>query len=205
VRLIPRDEQFFDMFAQLSTRITASAKLLNQLFTEPTKADQLGAQIKAVEHEADAIVQQVNVRIDKSFVTPLDREDIHLLATRLDNVIDLIDGTARRAVMFRIRDTESKHPARALSEVLVRAAHCIESAVRDIKNPKSVGEFGKAMKKLEEEGDAIYQDAIGALFAGAPDPIEVIKWKEIYDKVEDAVDECDNVSNVLESIAIKNS
>ena len=100
MRLIPRDEQFFDMFAELARRITASGRLLHQLFSEPARLRQTVDAIKAVEHEADGLVLQVNKRLDTSFVTPLDREDIHLLANRLDNVVDLIDGTARRAAMF---------------------------------------------------------------------------------------------------------
>ncbi len=206
MRLIPRDEQFFEMFAELARRITASSRLLHQLFQEPARLREFEAQIKAVEHEADGLVLQVNKRIDASFVTPIDREDIHLLATRLDNVVDLIDGTARRAVMFRM--TEVRPPALAMAELLVQAGGVIEQQVANIKRPPAVAKHGIEIKRLEEEGDAIYQRAVGELFdaeAGHPDPLEVIKWKELYDKLEDALDECEDVSNVLESIALKNS
>ena len=203
MRLIPRDERFFDMFAELAQRITASAKLLHDLFSHPDRLAEYEARIKDVEHQADELVHQVNKRIDTSFVTPLDREDIHLLATRLDNVVDLIDGTARRARMFRI--TETRQPAFQMTEVLVRAAGCIEEAVRDIKNPHAVVEYGRKIKLLEEEGDAIYHQAVGELFDGTPDALQVIKWKELYDKLEEALDECEDVSNVLESISLKNS
>ena len=203
MRLIPRDEQFFEMFAQIAQRITSSVSLLHELFSNPARILYYEAAIKEVEHEADQLVQQVNMRIDTSFVTPLDREDIHLLATTLDNVVDLIDGTARRAVMFRITDT--RPPALALTEVLVRAGRTIEEQVRDIKKPKAVVEYGRKIKKLEEEGDALYHAAVGELFDGQPDPLTVIKWKELYDKLEEALDECEDVSNVLESIALKNS
>lgn len=203
MRLIPRDEQFFDMFAQLAVRITRSVTLLHELFSNPSRILHYETAIKDVEHEADELVQEVNTRIDTSFVTPLDREDIHRLATRLDNVVDLIDGTARRAVMFRITDT--RPPALALTEVLMRAAKTIEEQVRDIKKPKQVVECGRRIKKLEEEGDALYHAAVGELFDGSPDPLTVIIWKELYDKLEEALDECEDVSNVLESIALKNS
>jgi predicted phosphate transport protein (TIGR00153 family) len=206
VRLIPRDERFFDMFAEIALRITRSVMLLHDLFRSPDRRAEFEAAIKAVEHEADELVHQVNIRIDTSFVTPLDREDIHLLATRLDNVIDLIDGTARRAAMFNITDTRD-HALR-LTDVLVRAAKCIEESVRDIRKPQSVSEYGRKIKGLEEEGDQIYHEAVGALFAGdngRPDPLEVIKWKELFDKLEEAIDECEDVSNVLESISLKNS
>jgi uncharacterized protein Yka (UPF0111/DUF47 family) len=203
VRLIPRDERFFDMFAELAKRITASSTLLHELFSNPDRLIEFEARIKDVEHEADDLVHEVNKRIDTSFVTPLDREDIHLLATRLDNVVDLIDGTARRARMFRI--TETREPALQLTDVLVRAARCIEEAVRDIKKPQAVAEYGRKIKRLEEEGDAIYHQAVGDLFDGTPDPLQIIKWKELYDKLEEAMDECEDVSNVLESISLKNS
>ena len=206
MRLIPRDERFFDMFGELAKRITASVTLLHELFSQPERLPHFEKAIKDVEHEADELVHQVNVRIDSSFVTPLDREDIHLLATRLDNVVDLIDGTARRAAMFRVTDT--RQHALQLTDVLVRAARCIEESVRDIRDPQAVAEYGRKIKALEEEGDGIYHAAVGALFdgnGGRPDPLEVMKWKELYDKLEEAMDECEDVSNVLESISLKNS
>jgi hypothetical protein len=206
VRLIPRDEQFFDMFAELARRITRSATLLRDLFQEPARLRETEAAIKAVEHEADVLVHEVNKRIDTSFVTPLDREDIHLLAKRLDNVVDLIDGTARRAAMFRV--SETRPAALALTEVLVRAGQIIEQQVGDIKRAAAVAAHGRRIKQLEEEGDALYHEAVGALFdadGGRPDPLEVLKWKELYDKLEEAMDECEDVSNTLESIALKNS
>jgi uncharacterized protein Yka (UPF0111/DUF47 family) len=206
VRLIPRDQHFFELFAELARRITASSRLLHELFSEPGRLREYEGRIKAVEHEADVLVLQVNKRLDASFVTPIDREDIHLLANRLDNVVDLIDGTARRAVMFRV--TETRPPALALARVLVLAAEVIEQQVANIRQPPVVSKHGERIKQLEEEGDTLYQQAVGELFdahAGHPDPIEVIKWKELYDKLEEAMDECEDVSNVLESIALKNS
>ncbi len=203
VRLIPRDRQFFAMFAEPAKRLTASAQLLAQLFAEPQRLDYYAAAIKEKEHEADSLTHDVIDRINKSLVTPFDREDIYLLASRLDNVIDLLDGTARRVTMFRI--TETREPAQRLTQVLVRAADCIEAAVADVKRPQIVGERAREIKRLEEEGDAIYHEAVGGLFAGTPDPLEVIKWKELYDTLESAIDGCEDVANVLESISIKHA
>jgi predicted phosphate transport protein (TIGR00153 family) len=207
VRLIPRDEGFYILFADLAKRLTSSAKLLGQLFAEPERLEEIVAAIKEVEHEADNITHEVNLRIDRSFVTPLDREDIHLLASRLDNVVDLIDGTARRAQMFRVR--EIRPQAGQLAGVVSKATECIAVAVDGMKQPKLVSQQARQIKLLEEEGDAIYQEAVGALFSSAdgipPDPLEVMKWKELFDKLEDALDECEDVANVLESISIKNS
>lgn len=206
MRLIPKDEHFYEMFGELARRITASSRLLEELFSHPDRLREFEARIKTVEHEADVLVRQVNKRIDASFVTPIDREDIYLLANRLDNVVDLIDGTARRAVMFRI--TETRPPALALAAALVRAGEVIEQQVANIRRPSVVSSHGEHIKSIEEETDALYQRAVGELFdaeSGRPDPLEVIKWKELYDKLEEAMDECEDVSNVLESISLKNS
>ena len=202
-KLIPRDELFFDMFDEIARRMSTSAKLLKQLFAEPGKMAEHVAAIKRVEHEADVITHDVIVRINRSFITPFDREDIHELASRLDDVIDLIDGTARRAVMFRI--TTPREPARLLADVIVRATASLEQAVVSIKKPKIVIEKGTEVKALEEEGDAIYHAAVGALFDDGEDPIEVMKWKELYDTLERTLDQCEDVANVLESIALKNA
>jgi uncharacterized protein Yka (UPF0111/DUF47 family) len=203
VRLIPRDEGFFVLFNELAKRLKEAARLLNRLFAEPERIDHYVAAIKAVEHEADVLTHDVRARIDRSFVTPIDREDIHLLATELDDVIDLIDGTARRAAMFHI--AESREPARRLSDTIARAADHIEAGVAAIKKPSVVSASSREIKKLEEEGDAIYQEAVGELFRGQPDALEVMKWKELYDTLERALDQCQGVGHVLESISLKNS
>ena len=202
-KLIPRDEKFFDLFDEIALRLVRAAKLQQQLFSEPTRMVEHVAAIKAVEHEADVLTHTVITRLNRSFVTPFDREDIHELASRLDDVVDLIDGTARRAVMFRI--TTVREPARLLADVIVRAADSLEKAVVAIKKPKIVIERGQEVKTLEEEGDAIYHEAVGKLFDGGEDPIEVMRWKELYDTMERTLDQCEDVANVLESIALKNA
>ena len=203
MRLIPRDEGFFVLFNELEKRLKEAAQLLNRLFAEPDRLDHYVAAIKVVEHQADVLTHDVRARIDRSFVTPIDREDIHLLATVLDDVIDLIDGTARRAAMFHI--AESREPARRLSETIALAANHIETGVAAIKKPTIVATTSREIKKLEEQGDAIYQEAVGELFRGRPDALEVMKWKELYDTLERALDSCQGVGHVLESISLKNS
>jgi len=203
VRLIPRDEEFFDMFASLASLLTASARLLHELFSDPAELGQKVAAIKKLEHEADNLTADVIRRIDRTFVTPIDREDIHLLVSRLDNVIDLIDGTSRRAQIFRIEET--RPAAIRLCAILIKMGEAIEGAVTNVKKAKIVVERGREVKVLEEEGDAIYHEAVGALFEGKPDALEVIKWKELYDKIEGALDECEDVANTLDSIALKNA
>jgi len=203
VRLIPRDTAFFAMFEQLSKRLTAAARLLAGLFAEPTRLDHFVSAIKLVEHEADTITHDIIARIDQTFVTPFDREDIHLLASRLDNVVDLVDGTARRAAMFHLTDVHEA--AKKICEVLIRATDAIEAAVAHMRDVRFVVEKGREIKLREEEGDALYHEAVGELFRGTPDPLEVIKWKELYDTLERALDQCEDVSNVLESIALKHA
>ena len=203
MRIIPRDEQFFPMFGALAQKLSQVADLLAQLFADPGRLQELVQKIKDVEHEADVLTHDIIVRIDKSFVTPIDREDIHLLASRLDDVIDVVDGVARRAQMFRLR--EFRPQAAELAEVLCRAARVLADSVQNLKKPKLILQQAGQLKKLEEEGDAIYHSAIGALFDDGAEALEVIKWKELFDKLEDAVDLCDDVWNVVESIALKNS
>ena len=202
-KLIPRDEQFFDLFNQLTAHLREAARMLVALFDDPQHVDDHVRAIKAVEHKADNLTSTINQRIDKSFVTPIDREDIHMLASRLDDVIDLLDGTARRFEMLHIEVV--KDPARQLAKVLVQAAEHIESGVASIRQTKLVSEQAAHIKKLEEEGDAIYHAAVGELFAGHPDPLDVMKWKEMYDTLERATDSCMGVAQVLQSISLKNA
>lgn len=203
MQLIPRDSQFYDLFAQVASRMSGSANLLHELFKDPSKLDQNVAQIKTLEHEADNLTHDTIDRINRTFVTPFDREDIHALAGHLDEVVDLIDGTARRFTIFHI--TESRQHGVILSEVLLRATRAIEETVRKMKDPKVVTAANRQLKMLEEEGDAVYHDAMEKLFLSTTDAIEVMKWKELYDKLEDAIDQCEDVGNTLQSIALKNS
>lgn len=203
MQLIPRDSQFYDLFAQVASRMSGSARLLHELFKDPQKLDQHVASIKTLEHEADNLTHDTIDRINRTFVTPFDREDIHALAGHLDEVVDLIDGCARRASIFHIK--QSRQHSIILSEVLVRATQCIEDTVRKMKDPKTVTAANRQLKMLEEEGDALYHEAMEQLFSSTTDAIEVMKWKELYDKIEDAIDQCEDVGNTLQSIALKNA
>ena len=202
-RLIPRDEQFFDLFDQLTAHLTESARMLAVLFDDPSHVGDHVRAIKDVEHKADILTSTINQRIDKSFVTPIDREDIHMLASRLDDVIDLLDGTSRRFEMLHIDVV--KEPARHLARVLIQASEHIQIGVSSIRQPKLVSVQAVHIKKLEEEADAIYHAAVGELFAGHPDPLDVLKWKEMYDTLERATDSCMGVAQVLQSISLKNA
>jgi len=203
-RLIPRDQEFFALFNELATHLVTSARLVHELFEQPAQLQERVRAIKAVEHKADQLTSDINARIDRSFVTPIDPEDIHELSTRLDDVIDLLDGTARRAEMLHI-GTQVREPARKLARLLVEATEHIQRGVNGIKRPKDVNASAIEVKRIEEEGDAIYHEAVGALFEGSPDPLNVIRWKEIYDHLEDTIDSCMAIVHSLQSISLKNA
>jgi predicted phosphate transport protein (TIGR00153 family) len=203
LQLIPRDAQFYDLFAQVASRMSGSATLLHEMFKDPRKIEQNVASIKTLEHEADNLTHDTIDRINRTFVTPFDREDIHALAGHLDEVVDLIDGCARRVAIFHIK--ESRQHSVILSEVLVRATRAIEDSVKKMKDPKAVMAANRQLKMLEEEGDSVYHEAVENLFRTSTDAIEVIKWKELLDKIEDAIDQCEDVGNTLQSIALKNA
>jgi predicted phosphate transport protein (TIGR00153 family) len=203
VPLIPRDEGFFTLFNQLAEKMKKAAELLQQLFASPERLSHFATEIKKVEHEADSVIHDVATRLDRSFITPLDREDIYRLAQELDTVTDLIDGTARRVTMFRIRDSQPN--AVKLARILQEAVNELEQSVRQVKDRRSVAAHSLHIKKFEEAGDAAYAEAVGSLFDGTPDPLQVIKWKEVYDTLEEALDRCQAASIVLESISLKHS
>jgi uncharacterized protein Yka (UPF0111/DUF47 family) len=203
VPLIPRDEGFFTLFNELAAKMKDAAKLLTAMFAEPERLDHYVVAIKKVEHEADAVIHEVGTRLDRTFITPLDREDIYRLAQELDTVVDLIDGTARRAAMFKLRD--SRPHAVRLAGILQQSVNELEQSVRQVKDRRSVSQRTMAVKRYEEEGDTLYAEAIGDLFQGSPDPIDVIKWKEVYDTLEGALDRCQTASIVVESISLKHS
>jgi hypothetical protein len=203
-RLIPRDQEFFALFNELATHLVTTARLVHELFEQPQKLPERVRAIKVVEHKADQLTSEINARIDRSFVTPIDGEDIHELSTRLDDVIDLLDGTARRAEMLHI-GTQVREPARKLARLLVEATEHIQRGVNGIKRPKEVNASAIEVKRIEEEGDAIYHEAVGALFDGKPDPLDVIRWKEIYDHLEETIDSCMGIVHSLQSISLKNA
>ena len=206
MRLLPRDEKFFDLFSAVAAFTVEAATLLQELLrAETARRTAIVDQIKRLEHQADQVTHEVVTRLDRVFITPLDREDIHLLASRLDDVIDLIDGTARRLQMFRAG--KAPEGAVLIADVIGRAVTQLQVAVRSLEKTKggTVLEACVQVKRLEEEGDSLYHEWLGRLFEGDPDPLNVIKWKEIYDNLEKTLDDIEDAANVLESISIKHA
>lgn len=206
MRLLPRDERFFDLFTSVATLNVEAAKHLHELFkSEPENRAYLAESIKRLEHEADGLTHEVITRLDRSFITPLDREDIHMLASRLDDILDRIDGTARRTQIFRLG--HAPQGILLITDVIVRSTLQVNEAVRVLNSQKTPVIIAACteVKRLEEEGDFVYQEWLGRLFDEEKDPIALIKWKEVYDTLEKTLDQAEDVANVLESIAIKHS
>jgi uncharacterized protein len=206
MRLLPRDEKFFDFFSAVANLTVEAANLLQELLrAEAQRRTTIVDQIKRLEHQADQVTHEVVTRLDRVFITPLDREDIHVLASRLDDIMDLIDGTARRVLIFHT--AEAPEGAVLLTQVIGKAVTELQAGVGALEKNKS----GKVLaacvqvKRMEEEGDLLYHEWLGRLFDGQPDPLEVIKWKELYDNLEDTLDTIEDAANVLESISIKHA
>jgi len=204
VRLLPRNEEFFDLFTDVANRNKEAAQHLRDLFeAAPDRRTPIVEAIKRLEHEADQVTHEVVSRLDRTFITPLDREDIHQLASDLDDVMDAMDGTARRAQIFRLG--VAPQGVRRLAEVIQRMVGVLAEAVGRLKKGDDVMRFCVEAKQLEEEGDAIYHEALGQMFEKERDAIEIIKWKEIYDNLENTLDQAEDVANVVESITIKHA
>jgi predicted phosphate transport protein (TIGR00153 family) len=204
VRLLPREEEFFDLFVAVAERNKEAAQHLRDLFeAPPDRRRPIVEAIKRLEHEADQVTHEVVNRLDRTFITPLDREDIHKLASDLDDVMDAMDGTAKRSQIFRVGVAPAG--VKQLTEVIQRMVAVLAEAVGRLKKGDDVMRFCIEAKRLEEEGDAIYQEALGKMFDTERDGLEVIKWKEIYDILELTLDQGEDVANILESITLKHA
>jgi len=200
------NRQFFDTFDAMAAGAVEASQILEEMFRNGIAASPGHAgRIKDIEHRCDNVVHDLVRALHSTFITPLDREDIHLLASRLDDVIDLIDGTARRLQLFHAG--AAPDGAMLIAEVIVRATEQLQVAVAALEKNKNGTVLNACVqiKRLEEEGDTLYHEWLGRLFEGSPDALTVIKWKEIYDNLEDAIDRCEDVANVIEGVALEYS
>ena len=203
LNFLPRDDKYFEKFSEMARRIHDSALMLDRYFAGEVSVAAAADQIKRLEHECDEISHEILRGIDRTFITPIDREDIHRLAVRLDDVIDLIDGTIRRVLLFKIeKPTEL---SKKLSAIIVQACREMVDAVADLRKQKGVIEHCIRIKQFENEGDVAYHEAVASLFTGALEAIEVIKWKDVYENLERTIDQCAAVAHVLESVVLKHS
>ena len=203
LNLLPRNDRYFDQFTELAVRIHESAKILDRFFQGESAVATVADQVKRLEHECDEISHEILREIDRTFITPIDREDIHRLAVRLDDVIDLIDGTVRRLALFKIG--KATPISQALCALIVKTTRELVEAVSHLRLQKGVMEHCIRIKQFENEGDVVYHDAIASLFENELPAIEVIKWKEVYDTMERCIDSCVAVAHVLESVVLKHS
>jgi uncharacterized protein len=203
LNFLPRDDKYFDKFSEMARRIYDSALMLDRFFAGEVNVAAAADQIKRLEHECDEISHEILRGIDRTFITPIDREDIHQLAVRLDDVIDLVDGTIRRVLLFKI--TKPTELSKKLSAIIVQACREMVDAVADLRKQKGVIEHCIRIKQFENEGDVAYHEAVASLFTGALEAIEVIKWKDVYENLERTIDQCAAVAHVLESVVLKHS
>jgi predicted phosphate transport protein (TIGR00153 family) len=200
-RLIPREERFYVDFVAMADQIRAGAHLLVEMLRARPPAVQKAAEIKEIEHHCDFLTHEIVQRLNRTFVTPIDREDIHELASVLDDVMDAIDASAGLFSLYRI--TDLRYGALELAEMIERQAEVIVKATPMLEKRKGVLELSAELNRLEHEADEIYRTAVGRLFDEERDPIAVIKWKEILRVLEEATDRCEDVGNVLETIVVK--
>ncbi len=206
MRFLPRDERFFDLFETSVKKVAEGAQQLEALLRDFRNVSLKAKAIKDVEHEGDQVTHDTIEMLNRTFVTPLDREDIHNLITSLDDVLDYIEACAERLSLFKI--TATTEEAVLLAGVLVKAVRELEVAVNKLRRLQGVDTVMKncrEINRLENEGDYICRAAVAKLFEPGSDPLEVIKWKEIYETMENAVDKCEDVANVIEGIALKNA
>jgi uncharacterized protein len=201
-RLIPREERFFDLFEEQGRNIVATAGRLREMIFDFSDAPAKAMAIKELEHAGDVLTHDLIRKINTTFVTPFDREDVYALASRLDDVLDLIEAAADRLVLYRINAPTSG--ARAFADVIVKTADSVKAAVECLRTmSKGYHKHCVEVNRLENEADRLLKELIAALFADVTDPIEVIKWKEIYETLEEVTDRCEDVVNVIEGIMLK--
>ena len=200
--LIPREEKFYDDFKAMADQLRMGARLLEEMVaSDPPIADK-AHEIKEVEHKCDFLTHEIIQRLNKTFVTPIDREDIHLLARTLDDVMDAIDDAAALIPLYRIE--KCRTGTRELTRVISAQADELRKAIDSLENKHAnILDHAVEINRLENEADRIHQNAIGQLFDEERDAIVVMKWKEILDVLEDATDAAEDVANLLENIVVK--
>lgn len=205
---VPKDKKFFPLFEQAGANLIVMAKLLQQTVysTDLMERAALNKQLEDLEHKGDTITHQIHLELGKNFITPFDREDIHSLASSLDDVADFIQGASNRMELYKIAT-----PSQAMKEItdlIVEATEHVATALnelRDLKNIRNITDSCVRINSVENKADYIFDKAVGELFEYEKDAIELIKNKEVLSAMEDATDKCEDVANVLESILVKNA
>ena len=202
-RLIPREEKFFDDFVALAEQINVGAGLLEQMLVPDKPIWDKADEIKEVEHKCDFLTHEIIQRLHRTFVTPLDREDIHSLARSLDDVMDAIDASAAVVRLYQIAHV--RPDARELARLVKVSAEQVVIAMKALERRTGISTPAVEINRLENEADRAHQIALRRLFEEERDPIAIIKWKEVLDFLEAATDRCEDVANVLEGVVVKHA
>ena len=202
-RLFPRSEKFFDMFIEAARNIHQGARAFQQMLEDFHGTDEQWRTVEEYEHEGDKITHRILRTLHQTFITPVDREDIHRLTVVMDDVIDLIEGSAARMAMYRI--VKPTPAALRLAGIIVRCCDQMVRGVTALPRFEFIQEHCIEINRLENEADEVSREAIADLFVEEAPPLEVIKWKEIYETMETATDRCEDVANILEEIGLKHS
>jgi predicted phosphate transport protein (TIGR00153 family) len=203
--LLPKDTVFFDLFEGLATHAVSCSEHLRKMAVGWPAIEDEVQRIRQEEHQADDLAHQALERLDRTFITPFDREDIHTLVNELDNVIDGVDALAKRFTLYHVKGVDPLFVKQ--TEVLVRATVTVAEAVKRLRKTRKLSELSDKLieiHRLESEGDDNHHAAMSKLFEGQLDTLEVLKWKEFYEYIEDAIDDCEDVGNTLERIVLKN-
>lgn len=205
---VPKDKKFFPLFEQAGSNLIDMAKLLQESVysSDAASRKEFAKKIEDLEHKGDNITHQIHLELGKNFITPFDREDIHALASSLDDVADFIHGAANRMELYKI-DVITK-PMQNLSDLILEATEHVAKAIfelRDLKNIRNITDSCVRINSVENKADTIFDKAVADLFEFEKDAINLIRYKEILSAMEDATDKCEDVANVLESILVKNA
>lgn len=205
INLLPKDTVFFDLFEQLAGHVVSTAEHLRKCANNFPNIETEIQRIREEEHQADDLAHQTLDRLDRTFITPFDREDIHTLVGGLDDIIDDIDAVAKRFPLYHIKEMEATFKKQ--TDVLVEAAVAVRDAVMRIRRSRKLSELSDQLieiHRLESLGDDHHHSAISDLLRDGADPIKSMRWKELYDLIESAIDGCEDVGNTLERIILKN-
>jgi hypothetical protein len=199
----PADREFFALFEEAGTNTVRAADLLDQLLRGWPENKELGREILICEQEGDRITHDLISKVNNTFVTPIDREDILTLASGLDDIVDFTEEAADYLNLFKIEAPMEQ--AQRLSHVLLQCTRQIAEAMPQLRGFREISHFVVEINRLENDGDRITREAIASLFDGGIDPMVVIRWKDIYERLEAAIDACERVAHILESVVIKNA
>jgi predicted phosphate transport protein (TIGR00153 family) len=199
----PRDRIYFELFEEAGQNLQKAAELLDRLLTDYPDHKELAAEIRDLEHEGDRIVHDIHHNLNQTFVTPIDREDILALASALDDIVDYTEEVADYLGLYRIEAPMDQ--SIRLARVLREATRQIAEAMPRLRGFRDISHYTVEINRLENEGDRITREAVAALFDGGIDPMVVIRWKDVYERLEAAIDATERAANILEGIVIKNS